>query len=459
MTTTTQPAGLRLRRYAAPLMVGLLTLTACGQTTPQDVDETPTTAETPAETDTTPESDATQDATAEEITLRISTWGSDARVEMTRAALDIFEAANPHITVSLENSPFGSYWDILATQMAAGDAPDVIQLDEVNFGAYAGRDALIDLQTYADVLQIEDMGEAARATGTFDEVQYGVPMGLTSLAVAANPELFDKAGVELPDDTTWTWEDYEALGAELTQNLDADEYGIYGMGLTNAELILWARQHGEEVFAEEGQTPVTEATVAAYFDQAKALIETGAAPEVSLQVENTNSPLEATLLATQKAAMGPVSTAQLASFSRAAGTDLQLLRAPGVEAGQHHMANTSSQWTINRQSENADEAAELIAFIMGDPEAAEILTTERGIPALASTRTLIEPVVDSASAVTLDFATEVEDEMVAPSPALPAGAGDFHTDFSVIAGEVMFDQVSSEEGARRLIEALAGYED
>lgn len=455
MTPTPKPAGLRLHRFLAPTLVGLLALTACGQSAPQESSSSPTTSDTA----TSAESSGPADGTQDDITLRISTWGSDARVEMTREAIDLFEAANPHITVSLENTPFGSYWDVLATQMAAGDAPDVIQLDEVNFGAYAGRDALLDLAGYSDVLQLTEMSEGALATGEFNDTQYGVPMGLTSLAIAANVDLFEKAGVELPDDSTWTWEEFEAVATELSDNLDSGEYGIYGMGLTNAELILWARQHGEEVFPQEGDTPLSEATVAAYFDQAKALVDSGAAPEVSLQVENTNSPLEATLLATQKAALGFSHTSQLASFSRAAGTDLQLLRAPGVESGQHHMASTASQWTINRASEHADEAAQLIAFIMGDPEAAEILTTERGIPALASVRSQIEPLVDSASKVTLDFATTVEDEMVAPSNPAPAGGGTFNADFTTIAGEVLFDQTTSEDGARRLIEIIAGYSD
>lgn len=123
------------------------------------------------------------------------------------------------------------------------------------------------------------------------------------------------------------------------------------------------------------------------------------------------------------------------------------------------MASTASQWTINRASEHADEAAQLIAFIMGDPEAAEILTTERGIPALASVRSQIEPLVDSASKVTLDFATTVEDEMVAPSNPAPAGGGTFNADFTTIAGEVLFDQTTSEDGARRLLEIIAGYSD
>ena len=37
---------------------------------------------------------------------------------------------------------------------------------------------------------------------------YGVSTGSNAFAVLANPTLFKEAGVDLPDDSTWTWEEY-----------------------------------------------------------------------------------------------------------------------------------------------------------------------------------------------------------------------------------------------------------
>ena len=75
----------------------------------------------------------------------MSTWGNDSRLKLTEEAVTAFEQANPGITVQVENSEFGSYWDKLATQTAANDAPDVIQMDESYIAAYGGRSALLDL--------------------------------------------------------------------------------------------------------------------------------------------------------------------------------------------------------------------------------------------------------------------------------------------------------------------------
>ena len=70
-----------------------------------------------------------------QVALRMSTWGNDSRLKLTEEAIAAFEKANPGITVQVENSEFGSYWDKLATQTAGGDAPDVIQMDEAYIAA------------------------------------------------------------------------------------------------------------------------------------------------------------------------------------------------------------------------------------------------------------------------------------------------------------------------------------
>jgi ABC-type glycerol-3-phosphate transport system substrate-binding protein len=67
----------------------------------------------------------------EDVTLNISWWGGDARVERTQKILDAFEEENPNITVEAEFSDWTGYWDRLATSTAGKNSPDVIQMDEL----------------------------------------------------------------------------------------------------------------------------------------------------------------------------------------------------------------------------------------------------------------------------------------------------------------------------------------
>ena len=66
------------------------------------------------------------------VEIRFSWWGNAGRAELTNKAIAEFEAANPNIKVKPEYGDISGYFDKLATQMAANDAPDVITMG----GAY-----------------------------------------------------------------------------------------------------------------------------------------------------------------------------------------------------------------------------------------------------------------------------------------------------------------------------------
>ena len=61
------------------------------------------------------------------------------------AMIAAFEEQNPEITVSVETAPFGDYFTELQTRIAAGDAPDVFELNYENFVTYASRGVLLDV--------------------------------------------------------------------------------------------------------------------------------------------------------------------------------------------------------------------------------------------------------------------------------------------------------------------------
>ena len=73
------------------------------------------------------------------VELRFSWWGSDKRAQVTQEAIDAFEAENPNIKIKPEYGDWSGYWDKLATQVAANDAPDIIQMDEKFITEYSSR--------------------------------------------------------------------------------------------------------------------------------------------------------------------------------------------------------------------------------------------------------------------------------------------------------------------------------
>jgi multiple sugar transport system substrate-binding protein len=392
------------------------------------------------------------------VTLRVSTWGNDSRLRLTREAADAFTAANPNIQLTVENSEWGSYWEKLATTTAANDAPDVIQMDESYIAAYGSRGALLDLDTVKDNLDLSAMDPKVLDTGKVDGTLVGAPIGVANFSIAVNPEVLKKAGIEMPDDKSWTWDDLADLSAQVSQKLGSQGvYGLDNFGTGAAELGAWARQRGEEVWPTDGPG-VSEATLTSFFDYANKLVETKATPAASLQVENTTAALDASLFATNKAAFHMLFHTQISAFGTASGTQLKLLRLPAQAEGESpKMVNKASMyWSVSARSENQEAAAKLVDFLLTDPAATKVLTTERGIPAIPAVQEEVAPLLDPQAKVALEFSQAITPELVPPPQVTPANSSGFGGEFTTVGTDVLFGKTSSAEGAAKVLSIIEG---
>ncbi|WP_053004869.1 ABC transporter substrate-binding protein [Kocuria sp. SM24M-10] len=258
-----------------------------------------------------------------DVELRFAWWGSDTRHQQTQKIIDAFEEENPGITVTGEYGDWSGYWDKLATQTASSDAPDVIQMEEKYIREYADNGALLDL---SDV-DVSEIDEGVVESGRTEEGLFGVATGVNIMALVANPALFEEAGVELPDDSTWTWQDYSDVAAQITENSDA--YGASGPN-EPAGFQIWLRQQGKEMTTPEGELGFEVADAAEYLELQKQLIEDGALPPASVLTEDQSPGPDQSLTGTNGAAMGMWWTNQLSALNAASGNDLLPLRWPGT---------------------------------------------------------------------------------------------------------------------------------
>jgi multiple sugar transport system substrate-binding protein len=392
------------------------------------------------------------------VTLRVSTWGNDSRIRLTQQAADAFMTANPDIKVSLENSEWGSYWEKLATTTAANDAPDVIQMDESYIAAYGSREALLDLDTVKNDLDLTAMDPNVLATGKVNDTLVGAPIGVANFSIAVNPEVLKKAGVAMPDDKTWTWDDLADISAKVTEKLGSQGvYGLDNFGIATAELGAWTRQRGEEVWPTDGPG-ISDATLTSFFEYANDLVARKATPSASLQVENFSAPLDASLFATNKAAFHMLFHTQISAFGAASGTELKLLRLPAQATGEPaKMVNKASMyWSVSARSEHPEASAKLVDFLLTDPAATKILTTERGIPAIPAVQQEVAPLLDPQAKVALEFSQAIAPELVPPPQVTPANASGFSSEFTATATDVLFGKTSPADGTTKVQSIIEG---
>ena len=153
--------------------------------------------------------------------LRFGWWGNDDRAARTQQVIELFEAAYPDITVVGEpNGGTPDHFQIIDTQLASSNAPDIIQfggnwpdyqqyLEPLN--AYLGTQLLIDTpETF-------DQPALVPATAS-DGNLYAVSLGTNTPVLVYNKTMIEAAGVDLPADNM-SWEELIDYGRELQASL------------------------------------------------------------------------------------------------------------------------------------------------------------------------------------------------------------------------------------------------
>ncbi len=390
--------------------------------------------------------------------LRFSWWGSDPRHEATQEMIDIYEANNEGVTVSGEFSDFSGYWDRLATTTAGRDAPDVITMDEKYIMEYAGRGALTDL-TELENLDLSQFPEGALDLGRYEDGVFGLSTGQNAYSVMVNADLFAEAGVEIPDDSTWTWDDYYAISAEISEKL-GDVAGT-DYGALDGDLRIWLRQNGEELYNEDepGTVGYSQENLLSWFEHLLNVRETGGGVSAAQFTEAAAGTFEAENFPTKKTAMGWYWSNQLGALRSATGDDIRILRVPSPtgdakDNGMYYKA--SMYWSISSQSDDQEAAADFVNFLANDPAAAEKMLVDRGVPANPEMSSAIEPLLDESQQTVVDFLKEIEPEVSdSPKPS-PIGAGSVQDTIVRYVGEVLFDNLTPEEATEQLTTEIEG---
>jgi len=193
------------------------------------------------------------------IILRVGTGDSGEGLNPHQEIIARFEEANPDILVQLEAVSGRDYYTRLLTQIAAGDAPDIMQIGDdavpmfVSKGAFLALDGFI-AGNYALDTAIYLPG--VLAPGQWEGQQWLLPKDFSPLAVYYNKKVFDEYGVAYPE-SGWTWENMLATAQELTKDTDGDgKTDVWGIQLianwtTGFEYFVAAA--GGSLVSEDGQ--------------------------------------------------------------------------------------------------------------------------------------------------------------------------------------------------------------
>jgi multiple sugar transport system substrate-binding protein len=384
------------------------------------------------------------------VEIRFSWWGNEGRAQLTTKAIAEFEAANPDIKVKPEYGDISGYFDKLATQVAANDAPDVITMGGAYPAEYANRGALLDLSEVSESLDLSAMDPGALENGQVQGTQYGVSTGANALAIVVNPAVFAAAGVPLPDDSTWSWDDFAKTAADITAKSPKGTYGTATV-LTHDSLDAFARQRGESLYTQDGQLGLDKDTVQDYFDFSLQLSESGAAPNASETVEKLNVSTEQTLMGMGQAGMMLTWSNSLSALSKASGADLELLKLPGETPTAGIWLQSSQFYTISARSKHPEAAAKLVDFLVNNESAAKIIQSDRGVPSNSGMRTAIQDLLTPQGKVEAEYIDQIGKMDFAPTYIGPTGSTAVSEITARMNTDVLFKRLSPEKAAEQWI--------
>ena len=391
-------------------------------------------------------------ASGGDVELNFVYWGDANRAKMTDAALRVFEDKNPGITVKSEYQDSGPYADKLATRFAGGNPPDVLNMANRSLLEYAQRGTLADLTTLPE-LDLENVPESAISRGSVDGKLYGLATGVTTIGMVVNKTITDDLGVSIPDDKTWSWEDYAAFSTEVTEKSGGKVYGAGYDVATETGPMLFARQRGEDFYTENNKLGVSEETMRDWFQYSVDLREAGGYPPAGF-FEALGGGAAQSYLAKGTIASQIIPINNFKAFNEAAGGNVVLLRMPGETNGERrgYSADPSMLWSIAADSKHPEEAAKLLNFLTNDVDGAKETLTQRGVPINSDVAEAITSELDESDTAFVDMMMSIQEDDLAPAYVYPQGAVVVADTLKQMATEVEFGRMSPADAAKNFIE-------
>jgi raffinose/stachyose/melibiose transport system substrate-binding protein len=317
-----------------------------------------------------------QDEAAEDVTLTVWSWRTEDE-DAYNAIFDVYEEANPGVTVEFVPFVNTDYNQILATGLTGDGGPDVAQLRayggvqaNIEAGQLLPLDGEIDLSNFTD-------NALKAATGLSDGRVYGVPFAYQAFTAFYNKAIFDELGLTEPE----TWDEFVNVLDTLKEN-DVIPISTPGLDVWMMAIVMdaiGAPRYGGQEFESEilsGATDFNDPDYVAAIELMQWLNDEGYVPEDVMGVSYDDS---RTLFLTELAGIFIGGSFEI-GFWRDNGPDLdlglfQVPAPPDSLAPASVVGWMDGSYGVNANSDNPEEAKALVEW-MGTQEFGQLFTEQ-----------------------------------------------------------------------------------
>ncbi|MCA0858844.1 ABC transporter substrate-binding protein [Phaeobacter italicus] len=312
-----------------------------------------------------------------ETTLKlVEVITSPERTEVLRGVVDEFEANNPDVTVEIVSLPWGSAFEKLATMVAGGDIPDVVEMPDSWQALYAGSGQLASLKDHvAGWEHGATLTDKTVAMGSQSGDLYMIPYGFYLRAMFYNKKLLAEAGIDTPPNTM---EEFMAASAAVSKLDGKHGYCLRGgPGGTNGWIMFAAAMNGtNEFFTEDGVSRINEPGSVDGIQFMIDMYQNGYAPKDS--VSWGFNEIVAGFYSGTCAFLDQDPDALIAIAERMPAEDFAVIPMPVGPAGKAFPTIGYAGWSVFKATEHEDKAFDLVAAL-SSPEANAIWAKRVGV--------------------------------------------------------------------------------
>ncbi|WP_258728775.1 ABC transporter substrate-binding protein [Bacillus atrophaeus] len=383
----------------------------------------------------------------EDITLRIAWWGGQPRHDYTTKVIELYEKKNPHIHIEAEFANWDDYWKKLAPMSAAGQLPDVIQMDTAYLSQYGKKGQLEDLTPYTKdgTIDISSIKQNKMSGGMLDGKLYGFTLGVNVLSVIANDELLKETGVEI-DSENWTWSDYEKLAYQVKEKTGV--YGSNGMHPPDIFFPYYLRTKGERFYKEDGTGLAyqDDQLFVDYFERQVRLVnqKTSPTPDESAQIKG----MEDDFIVKNKSAATWNYSNQYAAFAQLTDAPLSLYLPPEQMKEKALTLKPSMLFSVPKSSEHKKEAAKFIDFFINSEEANLLIKGERGVPVSDKVAEAIKPKLNEEETKIVEYVEAASKNISKADPPEPVGSAEVIKLLKDTSDQILYQKVTPEKAAK-----------
>lgn len=351
--------------------------------------------------------------------VRFSWWGSAPVQAAYSKAAQAFMSQNPKIKLQLEPSEYASYNQRLAVQAAARNLPDIVWVPTSQFLTYATKNVLYDLNKLPQ--GTIDYGDFdAKEVDTWKAPggqQYSAVFSQLNPCIQINKDLLAAAGIDMPDDTAWTWDD---MGVLLNEFSKAKGKGFYGTGYTpdqQLHVMQWIRQHGQDLFNADGSVGVDEDVVGAWLSMWQKWLKDGSVMPPQTSGGGTSYPE-----VSKKVAVWFTQADSLVEAQAVTDGELVPLLAPAdPSAAPGYSVMWYNRVCIAANSKNPELAGKFIDFFINDPVMVTSVGVIKGPPSNPVLRKQATKEAEGIAAGVIKIVERGIELKARPRPEVPPG--------------------------------------